>query len=415
MSRIAVIGGGPAGIMASIFASQNGADVTLFEKNEKLGKKIYITGKGRCNVTNDCEPKEFLSNVVTNANFLYSASFKWSSRDTMDFLEQNGLKLKVERGNRVFPESDKASDVTKTLEKVLRRNGVKICLNSEILAVECYESGIKLHTISDIVSFDKVIIATGGVSYPTTGSTGDGYKFAKTLGHNVVDVKAGLCEIPLRENVASLEGLSLKNVTLTAKNLQTGKELCSFFGEMLFTKNGISGPIALSTSSVINKYPVGQIALYLDLKPGLKNEHGQQPSLDERLLKDFKEFTNKEFKNSLVKLFPDRLAQFVVSQTKICPDKQVNRVSAEERERLRGLIKALPFHPSKPGELFSAIITSGGVDVKQVNPSTMQSKLCQNVYFAGETLDVDAYTGGFNMQIAFATGYLAGVSASKEW
>ena len=415
MSRIAVIGGGPAGITASIFASLNGAEVTLFEKNEKLGKKIYITGKGRCNVTNDCDPKEFLSNVVTNANFLYSASYKWTSRDTMDLLEQNGLVLKVERGNRVFPESDKASDVTKTLEKILRRNGVKICLNSEILRVECYENGIKLHTITDIVLFDKVIIATGGVSYPTTGSTGDGYKFAKSLGHNIVDVKAGLCEIPLLQDVSMLEGLSLKNVTLTAKNLKNGKVLSSFFGEMLFTRNGISGPIALSTSSVINKYPVDQIALYLDLKPGLKNEPGQQPNLDERILKDFKEFTNKEFRNSLVKLFPDRLAQYVVKESKISPDKQVNRVSAEERERLRNLIKGLPFNPSKNGELFSAIITSGGVDVKQVNPSTMQSKLNENVYFAGELLDVDAYTGGFNMQIAFSTGYLAGISASKEW
>ncbi len=415
MSKIAVIGGGPAGITAAIFASLNGAEVTLFEKNEKLGKKIYITGKGRCNVTNDCDPKEFLSNVVTNANFLYSALYKWTSRDTMDLLEQNGLALKVERGNRVFPESDKASDVTKTLEKILRRNGVKICLNSEILRVEYQESGIKLHTITDIVMFDKVIIATGGVSYPTTGSTGDGYKFAKALGHNIVDVRAGLCEIPLRQDVSSLEGLSLKNVTLTAKNVQNGKTLSSFFGEMLFTRNGVSGPIALSTSSVINKYPVDQIALYLDLKPGLKNEPGQQPNLDERILKDFKEFTNKEFKNSLVKLFPDRLAQYVAKESKISLEKQVNRVSAEERERLRGLIKGLPFNPSKHGELFSAIVTSGGIDVKQVNPSTMQSKLCENVYFAGETLDVDAYTGGFNMQIAFSTGYLAGVSASKEW
>ncbi|MBR2975074.1 MAG: aminoacetone oxidase family FAD-binding enzyme, partial [Clostridia bacterium] len=327
MSKVAIVGGGPAGIMAAIFASQNGAEVTLFEKNEKLGKKIYITGKGRCNVTNDCDPKEFLSNVVTNASFLYSASYKWTSRDTMDLLEQNGLKLKVERGNRVFPESDKASDVTKTLEKLLHRNGVKICLNSEILRVECLENSVKLYTITDIVVFDKVIIATGGLSYPTTGSTGDGFRFAKSIGHNVVDAKAALCEIPLHQDVSSLEGLSLKNVVLSAKNNKTGKELCSFFGEMLFTKNGISGPIALSTSSVINKYPLDQVALYLDLKPGLKNEHGQQPNLDERLLKDFKEFTNKEFKNSLVKLFPDRLCQYVAAQSKIPLDKQVNRVS----------------------------------------------------------------------------------------
>ena len=415
MSKIAVIGGGPAGITAAIFASQNGADVTIFEKNEKLGKKIYITGKGRCNVTNDCDPKEFLANVVTNPNFLYSAAFKWTSRDTMQFLEQYGLNLKVERGNRVFPESDKASDVTKTLERVLRQNKVNIYLNTEVLQVESTDLGIKLHTITDIVVFDKVIIATGGVSYPTTGSTGDGFVFAKSLGHNVVDAKAGLCEIPLVQDVSSLEGLSLKNVTLTAKNIKNGKVLSSFFGEMLFTKNGISGPIALSTSSVINKFDVKDVALYLDLKPGLKNEHGQQPNLDERILKDFKEFTNKEFKNSLIKLFPDRLAQYVAIQSKIPLEKQVNKITAEERERLRNLIKGLLFAPSRPGELFSAIITSGGVDVKQVNPSTMQSKICPNVYFAGETLDVDAYTGGFNMQIAFSTGYLAGISASKEW
>ena len=285
--------------------------------------------------------------------------------------------------------------------------------NEAVTAI--YSSPFKVVTESNEYEADVVVVATGGLSYPLTGSTGDGYKFAKRFSHTVTKTSPSLVALKSdNDECADMAGLALKNISIKVTDINQ-KIVYTDFGEMLFTRRGISGPIALSTSSVINKFDVNQIALYLDLKPGLKLEQGQQPNLDERILKDFKEFTNKEYKNSLVKLFPDRLAQYVVAQSKISPDKQVNRGSAEERERLRNVIKALEFNPSRHGDLVSSIVTSGGIDVKQVNPSTMQSKINPNVYFAGETLDVDAYTGGFNMQIAFSTGYLAGVSASKEW
>lgn len=410
--NIAVIGGGPAGMMSAITASQNGATVTLYEKNEKLGKKIYITGKGRCNLTNECTNTEFLDNVVTNQKFMMSAINKWSSRDTMEFFLSRGLMLKTERGGRVFPNSDKASDVTKILTNELNRLGVNICLNCPINNLQIDKNGVLLTTITDIVHYDKVIIACGGVSYSKTGSTGDGYTFAKNLGHNIIIPKPALTEILIKQDISMLEGLSLKNVNLTA--IVDNKVVSTQFGEMLFTHNGISGPIALTVSSYINRYLVEnkQVKLSLDLKPALHLD-GRTPDLDQRIIRDFQQFSNKEFANSLQLLFPDRLSQYIVQRSNIPFDKRVNKITAQERKSFGVLIKNLTFDVTKLADIERAIITSGGVDVKQIQPSTMQSKLCPNIYFAGETIDVDALTGGYNMQIAFSTGYLAGLSASK--
>ena len=410
--KIAVIGAGPAGMMAAITAAQQGADVTLYEKNEKTGKKIYITGKGRCNVTNNCSNEEFLANVVTNPKFLMSAINKWSSGDTMQFFENAGQSLKTERGNRVFPVSDKASDISKVLNRKLSQLQVNIQLNTPVLGIKATENGILLNTISDIVLYNKVIIACGGTSYSKTGSNGDGYNLARSIGHTIVTPKAALSEIMVKEDTSSLEGLSLKNVNLAAYS--QGKEIASFFGEMLFTRNGISGPIALSLSSFINKLASnGQpIDLRIDLKPALYLD-GRKPDLDERIQRDFAKYINKEFCNSLGELLPDRLSDYIINISNIPAHTRVNKISAEQRKQLAKLIKGLPLTVSKLADIERAIVTSGGVSTKEINPSTMQSKLCANLYFAGEVIDVDALTGGFNMQIAFSTGYVAGLCATK--
>ena len=393
-------------MMAAITAAENGAEVTLFEKNEKLGKKLYISGKGRCNITNDCPPREFFNNIATNAKFLYGAINRFSSQDTIDFCQSRGLTLKTERGNRVFPASDKSSDVIKLFANELYRCGVQVRLNSEILTVECQENGILLTTITDIVSFDRVIIATGGLSYSATGSTGDGYKFARSLGPGVVALKPALCRI-ICGNTRSLEGLSLKNVTVTLLDAN-GKEIADEFGEMLFTADGISGPIALTLSSKINKLPKSKYTLSLDLKPALDFD-----KLNARIIRDFSERMNKDFANSLDALLPERLIKAVVERTGIAFDKKVNQVTALEREKLVKTIKNFQFPFVGLDDIEYGIVTSGGVDVKEINPSTMESKLVKGVYFAGEVMDVDGYTGGFNIQIALSTGYVAGQNASK--
>ena len=404
--KVAVIGGGPAGMMAAITAADNGAEVTLFDKNEKLGKKLYISGKGRCNLTNDCSARDFFVNVVTNPKFLFGAINKFSPQDVMEFCQVRGLQLKTERGNRVFPVSDKSSDVIKLFASELSRKGVQIRLNSEILALECQENAYLLTTITDITSFDRVIVATGGVSYSATGSTGDGYKFAKQLGHNTVELRPALCRI-LCKGTKQLEGLSLKNVSVSLVD-DNGKTIANEFGEMLFTDDGVSGPTALSLSSRINRLNKGNYFVSIDLKPALDIE-----KLDARLLRDFSERMNKDFINSLDALLPERLIKDVALKSGIPFDKKVHQITAAERANLVKTIKNLQFPSVGLDDIEHGIVTAGGVDVKEINPSTMESKLCKGLFFAGEVMDVDAYTGGFNIQIALSTGYVAGLSAAK--
>ncbi|MBO5772347.1 MAG: NAD(P)/FAD-dependent oxidoreductase [Clostridia bacterium] len=403
--KIAVIGGGAAGMFASAFAStKQGVQVDLFEKNEKLGKKIYITGKGRCNFTNVCDVKTFCENVVSNPKFVYGSLYKFTPNDVLNFFENNGLKYKVERGNRAFPLSDKASDVTKTLERVLNKNGVNIHLNTPVLSVEYQDNGVLLTTMSDIIHFDKVIIATGGLSYPTTGSTGDGHKWAKKLGLNTIDCVASLCELKTKQNFSSLAGISLKNVTLSAK-LPKVKKQVELFGEMLFTHQGISGPIVLSMSAKVNRchFPLD---MNLDLKPALTDEQ-----LNQRLLRDFSANSNKDIINYLPELLPSGMCKTVAKVAKIEENKKIHQITAVERQRLINALKQFPITVTGLADIEQAIVTAGGIDVKEINPATMQCKKFPNVYFAGEILDVDAMTGGFNLQIAFATGRLAGLSA----
>lgn len=405
--RVAVIGGGPAGMMAAIAARQKGADVTLYERNEKLGKKMYISGKGRCNVTNDCSVADFIAQVCTNPKFLYGALNKFSPANTLRFCEDNGLAVKVERGNRVFPASDKSSDVIRVFARALSSLGVEVCLNSRISAIEYQESRFLLHTITQIVSFDRVIIATGGVSYPLTGSTGDGYDFAKKFGHAVVGPKPALCRV-LCSGTKALEGLSLRNVQASVQT-KDGKIVDSEFGEMLFTDDGVSGPIILTLSSRINKLKSLQgCKLIVDLKPALTEE-----MLDERILRDFSSRMNKSFANALDDLLPAKMIPFVVGRSKISADKKINSITIAERQRLVCVIKNLIFDVVGLDDVDRAIVTSGGVAVQRINPATMESKIIPGLYFAGEVMDVDAYTGGFNIQIALSTGYVAGSSAAE--
>lgn len=405
--KVAVIGGGPSGMMAAIAASENGADVTLFEKNEKLGKKLYISGKGRCNVTNNCSVRDFVLNVATNGKFLLGALNKLTPQDTVSFFENNGLTVKTERGNRVFPCSDKSSDVIKTLERVMRRLGVKICLNSAITDVTYKKNAFLLTNITDIISFDRVIIATGGLSYSATGSTGDGYRFAGKLGHNVTALRPALCRIRCKD-VAELEGLSLKNVAVSALSAD-GEVIAREFGEMLFAKDAVSGPAVLTLSSRINTVCLSGGKLTIDLKPAL-----DFAKLDARLIRDFSERMNRGFINSLGDLLPERLIKEVARQSGIPFSKKVNQITAVERRRLAESIKNLSFTLTGLDDIEYGIVTAGGVDVKQVNPATMESKLIGGLFFCGETLDVDAFTGGYNIQIALSTGYVAGKSAAAN-
>lgn len=411
--KIAVIGGGPAGIMSAIAAANCGATVTLLEKNEKLGKKLYISGKGRCNLTNSCSVADFLPNVVTNTKFLQGALNRFSPQSTMDFCSEHGLPIKIERGNRVFPSSDKSSDVIKTFARALDETNVAVQLNTEVESVTYTNGAFQLQTTSGTQFFDKVIVATGGYSYRATGSDGFGYKVADAFGHNLVRIKPALCRI-LCKGTSVLEGLSLKNVAVSF--VAGGKCIASEFGEMLFTDDGVSGPAVLTLSSRITSHVcnVPKQALYdaricIDLKPALSAE-----TLDARVLRDFAERMNKNFENSLDALVPARLADVVVRQSGISPDKKVNQISAAERENLVNTLKNLVFPFVALDDVNGAIVTSGGVDVREINPKTMQSKLQQGLYFAGEVLDVDALTGGFNIQIALSTGYVCGISAARE-
>lgn len=400
--RIVVVGGGASGLMCASLLSKDGHKVILIEKNEKLGKKLFITGKGRCNLTNDCSVQDFLANVVVNPKFIMSAINKFNSQDTMNFFEDNSLKLKVERGNRVFPLSDKSSDVIKCFEKILKANNVEIMLNTKVKDIIIKDNtAVGVMTFDDkIITGDKVVIATGGISYSSTGSTGDGYKWAKKLGHNIVELRPALVPI-LLQNTYGLQGLSLKNVS--ANILRDDKVLYTQFGEMLFTHNGVSGPIILSLSSLINKhYNNGKFdakyILTIDLKPALSYE-----ILENRLIREFSERSNCEIKNILPSLMPKALVQIVLSFAKIKPTQVANSVTKAQREKLAHVIKNLPFDIKGLENINAGIITSGGVDCKQINPKDMMSKIVDNLYFIGEVLDIDALTGGFNLQIAFCS------------
>ena len=403
--KIVVVGGGASGMLSAIYSARAGADVILLEKNEKLGKKIYITGKGRCNLTNDCEVDDFLQNVVHGSKFLRSSLYTFTPADTMEFFENSGLQLVTERGNRVFPMSQKSNDVIKTLANEMQKAGVDIRLKTPVNEIKIDGNSFRVCTPWECIVCDKVIVATGGVSYPSTGSTGDGYKFATSLGHNVVSPVPALAPLQTVEDVKCLEGLSLKNVRLTSCD-RNGKIIAEEFGEMLFTGRGLSGPIALTSSSYINR--AEKVKFILDLKPALDEE-----KLEARLLRDFEERKNFDIKNATRALMPDRLNSYVLKVAKIPENKKVNSVTKEERTRLLNALKNLPFTLKRLAPFEEAIVTAGGVDIKDVTPQ-MESKRRKGLYFVGEVLDVDALTGGFNLQIAFATGYMAAKHATKD-
>ena len=394
--KVAIIGGGPAGMMCAIKAAENHG-VTIFEKNEKLGKKLFITGKGRCNLTNYCDEREFLKNLVSNSNFMYSSIYSFSPFTTYYYFEELGLPLKVERGNRVFPLSDKSSDVIKAYEKKLKDLGVKVHLNFEIKSIEKVGEEFILNGRE---KFDKVVIATGGISYKLTGSTGDGYKFAKDFGHKIINQVPGLIGINLKNNF-SLAGLTLKNVEL--KVIKDKKIISKEFGEMLFTHRGISGPIVLTTSSKINR--LKDFEMFLDLKPALEPE-----KLDARILRDFSENQNKNIENVMKSLLPKDLISYVLYSAGISGDEKVNQITKIERENLVKTIKNFELKFDSLDDIDRAIVTSGGVDVKEIDPKTMESKKVSGLYFIGEVLDLDGLTGGFNIQIANSTGYSCGIN-----
>lgn len=398
-------------MFAAAVAAQKGCEVFLFEKNEKLGKKLYITGKGRCNVTNDCGPEELLSAVVRNRKFLYSAFYTFGSRDMMDFLEKAGVPLKTERGNRVFPVSDHSSDIIRALERRIREYEVHIRLKSTVKSLYTDNgrvSGLYLQDGS-LHRGDAVIVATGGLSYPSTGSDGDGYRFAGECGLQVTELAPSL--VPLRtkeEYIPRMQGLSLKNVTLTVKN---GKKiLYQDFGEMMFTHSGITGPLVLSASAHIGDAlkKQGELPAFIDLKPALTEEQ-----LDARILREFETGKNKQFKNVISVLFPASLTPVMVEIGGIPPEKPVHEISREERHHFGSLIKNFPVTVTGLGEFKEAVITRGGVAVKEISPSTMESKKVPGLYFAGEVLDLDAVTGGYNLQIAWSTAYLAALAVSE--
>ncbi len=409
-SNIIVIGGGAAGMMAAIMAARSGGAVTLFEKNEKLGKKIYITGKGRCNVTNACAVEDLFSNMVTNKNFMYSSFYTFTNDMAMDFFEEIGCPLKVERGNRVFPVSDKSSDVISALSREMKRCGVKVNLHTPVTSLLIEDNmvtGVK--TTRGIERADAVIVATGGISYPSTGSTGDGYRFAEAVGHTVKDTRPSLVPFETEGDICRrLQGLSLRNIEITIK--QGKKKLYEDFGELLFTHFGVSGPTIISASARIGgKLQKAPATLTIDLKPALTTEQ-----LDHRILRDFEEGSNKQFKNVLDKLLPKKMIPVIIEICGIDPDKKVNVITREERLRLVSTIKGFTMTITGLRGYNEAIITQGGVHVKEVDPSTMESKKIKRLYFAGEVLDLDAVTGGFNLQIAWSTGYLAGINSINQ-
>lgn len=400
--QVAVIGGGAAGMMAAHIAAGRGKKVCLIERNSYLGKKILITGKGRCNVTNSAPMEDFIANTAVNSSFLYSAFYTFTNDSLMEMLENAGLRLKTERGGRVFPVSDKAADVRDTLQSLAKESGADFIF-AEVKKLSKSDDGFLLSTSRGEIRAESVIIATGGVSYPLTGSTGDGYKFAENFGHSIIEPKASLVPLVTEEKyVYDLMGLSLKNVAVSLK--KNNKEVYSDFGEMLFTHFGMSGPVILSSSSHIRDD--GRYTISIDLKPALDFK-----TLDNRVLRDFEENKNKDFINSLDNLLPKKLIPVIVKLSGIGEREKVNSITREKRHAFVNLLKNLTFTIKGKRSVAEAIITSGGINVKEIDSSTMQSKLVPGLFFAGEVIDVDAYTGGFNLQIAFSTGYLAGMNA----
>ncbi|WP_346884093.1 NAD(P)/FAD-dependent oxidoreductase [Clostridium sp. UBA4395] len=402
MAQVVVVGGGPAGMMAAIAASKNNK-VILIEKNNKLGKKLFITGKGRCNVTNNKDISEFFDYIPTNPHFLYSALYTFTNEDTIKFFNERGVELKVERGDRVFPNSDKSSDIIKAFEKTLMEKNIEIKLGIAVkeLKVENNKITSVILDNDDYIECDNVILATGGASYPQTGSNGDGFRFCKSLGHNVVSIKPSLVPIEINEAwVKDLQGLSLRNVQLTLLD-KNNKIIFKEQGEMLFTHFGISGPLCLSASSLIK--PGEKYKIILNLKPALSEKE-----LDLRIQKDFLKYNNKDFKNALNDLFPQKLIPIMISLSKIPENQKVNSITKEQRKFFLNLISNLTMDVRGLRSIEEAIVTSGGVDTKEIDPSTMKSKVVSNLSFAGEVIDVDAYTGGYNVQIAISTGFIAG-------
>lgn len=410
MSHVIVVGGGAAGMFAAIAAAKNGHQVTLYEKNEKLGKKIFITGKGRCNITNAADMEELFDAVVTNSKFLYSSFYGYTNQNVIDFFEDAGVPVKIERGNRVFPISDHSSDVIRALEREMKKVGVKVCLNTEVKSVEAEKGKFNKVVLKDATTqaADACIVATGGLSYRSTGSTGDGFRFAENVGHKVTQCFPSLVPMETKEPwICELQGLSLRNVE--AKILDGKKELYKDFGEMLFTHFGVSGPLIISASSYVGKKFMDkngqkkELTLEIDLKPALTEEQ-----LDQRVLRDFEENHNRQFKNAITKLLPTKLIPVMLELGGIDPEKKVNSIEKEERKQFVHLIKHFRMTLTGLRDYPEAIITKGGVNVKEIDPGTMESKLVKGLYFAGEVLDLDALTGGFNLQIAWSTGYAAG-------
>lgn len=410
MSHVIVVGGGAAGMFAAIAAAKNGHQVTLYEKNEKLGKKIFITGRGRCNITNAADMEELFDAVVTNSKFLYSSFYGYTNQNVIDFFEDAGVPVKIERGNRVFPISDHSSDVIRALEREMKKVGVKVCLNTEVKSVEAEKGKFNKVVLKDTTkkTADACIVATGGLSYRSTGSTGDGFRFAENVGHKVTQCFPSLVPMETKEPwICELQGLSLRNVE--AKILDGKKELYKDFGEMLFTHFGVSGPLIISASSYVGKKFMDkngqkkELTLEIDLKPALTEEQ-----LDQRVLRDFEENHNRQFKNAITKLFPTKLIPVMLELGGIDPEKKVNSIEKEERKQFVHLIKHFRMTLTGLRDYPEAIITKGGVNVKEIDPGTMESKLVKGLYFAGEVLDLDALTGGFNLQIAWSTGYAAG-------
>lgn len=411
MAKIIIIGGGAAGMFASVFLAEKGHQVHVFEKNEKLGKKLFITGKGRCNVTNDCDPETFFESVVSNPKFLYSAYYGYTSQDVMDFFTSLGVKLKTERGNRVFPVSDHSSDVIRALEQRMQAAGVKVHLHAEaekLLLEDGRAVGIRLADGAEIIG-DKVIVACGGYSYQATGSTGDGYRFAKETGHTVTELFPALVPLEVRETyVSRMQGLALKNVRFTVKDGK--KVLYDEFGELLFTHFGISGPLVLTASSKIAKrLKKKELQGYIDVKAALSEEQ-----LDARILRDFEENKNRQFKNSVGSLFPAKMEPVMLELSGIPPEKKVNEITREERRHFVSLIKAFPLTITGLRDFKEAIITQGGVKTGEIQPGSMESKRIQGLYFIGEVLDLDALTGGFNLQIAWSTAFAAASSINES-
>ncbi len=425
--KVIVIGGGAAGMMAAISSSRENNEVVIIEKNDRLGRKLLITGKGRCNITNGADISEFIGNTPGNGRFLYSAFNNFTNRDIIEMLENEGVKVKEERGKRIFPISDRSQDVLDAFMRIINKLGIKIYYNSKVTGIETDDSnkvtGVKYldeDGIEKVIKADKVILATGGKTYPLTGSTGDGYEIAKNLGHTITRIRGSL--IPLTTEGDSLEicknlqGLSLRNVKIKIKDLKNKKTIYEDFGEMLFTHFGVSGPTILSASAYILRFKdidtllsTNKVVLTIDLKPAL-----DEGKLDDRILRDFEEEKNKAFKNSLDKLLPQKMIGEIIKLSGIDEDKKVNSITKEERSRLVRLLKNLEIVISGFRPVEEGIITAGGISIKEINPKTMESKLVKGLYFAGEIIDVDAYTGGFNLQIAYSTGYTAGLNNDEE-